>query len=44
VQLDEGGMSAFSERLCSHSRAGGASGFTPAARGCEAAGERFQGM
>jgi hypothetical protein len=41
VQLDEGGMRAFSERLRSHGRTGGVDGFTPAADGCEAASERF---
>jgi hypothetical protein len=44
MHLDESGTAAFSERVRSHGRAGSASGFTPAANRCEAAGKRFQGM
>src|SRR6266508_535186 len=44
VYLDEGGMATFPEWLCSHGGAGGASSFTPATKGDEAARERFQGM
>ena len=44
VHLDEAGSGALPEWVCPHRRTGSASGFTAAASGCQAAGQRLQGM